>query len=258
MKQGSALAAHAAHTREVAGSIPAPAINPAVIEHHRVLVVRDDLFPGGTKARFIGAFFAMADEAVYASPAEGGAQTALATVARQLGKRATIFVAQRIRPHPRTLEAARLGAKVVSVQPGYLSVVQARAREYCTRTGAALVPFGVDTEFAVDAIARAAASLNIEPDEVWCAAGSGVLARGLARAWPAAKRHVVQVGRTLNAADVAGATIHGYPLPFGREARIKPPFPSDPHYDAKAWELCAARRGQGRVVFWNVAGPARP
>lgn len=258
MTQGSALAARAAHTREEAGSIPAPATSPVVVEHGGVFVVRDDLYPGGTKARFIGAFFRDADEAVYASPAEGGAQTALATVARQLGKRATIFVAQRIRPHARTLEAARLGAKIVSVQPGYLSVVQARAREYCERTGAALVPFGFDVEFAVEAIACAAASLRIEPDEVWCAAGSGVLARGLARAWPSARRHVVQVGRALNAADVAGAMIHDYPLPFGREGHVRPPFPSDPHYDAKAWERCAARKGPGRVVFWNVAGPARP
>jgi len=227
-------------------------------DHDNVLVVRDDLYPGGTKARFIGAFFASADEAVYASPAEGGAQTALATVARQLGKRATIFVAQRLRPHSRTLEAARLGAKIVTVQPGYLSVVQARAREYCERTGAALVPFGVEAEFAIDAIAQTAASLAIEPDEVWCAAGSGVLARGLARAWPAARRHVVQIGRALSPTDVAGAVIHEYPLPFGREAQSRPPFPSDPHYDAKAWELCAARKGPGRVLFWNVAGPARP
>jgi hypothetical protein len=258
LKQGSALAARAAHTREVAGSIPAPATIPLLAEHDGILVVRDDLYLGGTKARFIGAFFAGADEAVYASPVEGGAQTALATVARQLGKRATIFVAQRLRPHSRTLEAARLGAKIVTVQPGYLSVVQARAREYCERTGAALVPFGVDADFAIDAIAQAAGSLAIEPDEVWCAAGSGILARGLARAWPAARRHVVQIGRALSPTDVAGAAIHEYPLPFGREARNKPPFPSDPHYDAKAWELCAARKGPGRVLFWNVAGPARP
>lgn len=256
--QGGAAAARAAHAREVAGSIPAPATAPIVIEHDGVLVVRDDLFPGGTKARFIGAFFTGADEAVYASPAEGGAQTALATVARQLGKRATIFVAQRASPHPRTLEAARLGAKIITVQPGYLSVVQARAREYCQRTEAALVPFGVDAEFAIAAIAQTAASLAIDPDEVWCAAGSGVLVRGLARAWPKARHHAVQIGRALAPAEVGGATIHVYSAPFGRKARIKPPFPSDPHYDAKAWELCAARKGPGRVLFWNVAGSAQP
>jgi hypothetical protein len=61
----------------------------------------------------------------------------------------------------------------------------------------------------------------------------------------------------LTANEVAGATIHVYPWPFGREAKTKPPFPSDPHYDAKAWEQCAARKSSGCVLFWNVAGPAQ-
>jgi threonine dehydratase len=139
--------------------------------------------------------FEGADESVYASPAEGGAQVALATVARQLGKQATIFVARRASPHPRTMEAAKLGANVISVASGYLSVVQARAREYCTRTGARLMPFGGDMPEALNTIAAAACAIGIEPDEVWCASGSGVLARGLAAAWPHARRHAVQVER---------------------------------------------------------------
>ena len=168
---------------------------PQVIEHDGVLVVRDDLFPGGTKARFLPLLFDGADEVVYASAAEGGAQTALATVASQLGKRATIFVARRAQPHPRAFMAKRLGAKIMQVSPGYLSTVQARARDYCRQVGARLAPFGVDTPEAIAAIAAAARSIGIEPDEVWCASGSGVLARGLATAWPNARRHVVQVGR---------------------------------------------------------------
>jgi Pyridoxal-phosphate dependent enzyme len=231
---------------------------PQVIEHDGVLVVRDDLFPGGTKARFLPLLFDGADEVVYASAAEGGAQTALATVAAQLGKRATIFVAKRAQPHSRAMMAKRLGAKIMQVSPGYLSTVQARARDYSRQVGARLAPFGVDTPEAIQAIAAAARSIGIEPDEVWCGSGSGVLARGLATAWPAARRHVVQVGRALSANEVAGATIHVYPVPFGRETKNKPPFPSDPHYDAKAWEQCAARKGLGRVLFWNVAGPAQP
>ena len=103
---------------------------PIVENHNGVLVVRDDLFEGGTKARFIPLLFFGTDEVVYASPAEGGAQTALATVASQLSKRATIFVAKRARPHPRTLMAKRLGAQIVPVSPGYLNVVQARAIKY--------------------------------------------------------------------------------------------------------------------------------
>jgi hypothetical protein len=225
-----------------------------ILEVHRgITVVRDDLFPGGTKARFIGSVFDGAAEAVYASPPEGGAQTALATVAKALGKRATIFVAQRAKPHARTLEAARLGAKVVPVAPGYLTVVKARAKAYCRDTGAFLIPFGADFPGAPEAIAAAALSTGEAPDEVWCAAGSGVLARGLALAWPDAQRHVVQIGRELSPKDVAGAKIHVHPRKFSDRAALAAPFPSDPHYDAKAWEFCLAKRGPGRVLFWTVA-----
>jgi cysteine synthase len=157
-------------------------ITPQLIEHDGILVVRDDLLPGGTKARFLPVLFEDADEVVYASAAEGGAQTALATVAAQLGKRATIFVAKRAHPHPRALMAKRLGAKIMQVSPGYLSTVQARAREYSRQIGAKLVPFGVDMPEAIETVAAAARSIGIEPDEVWCASGSGVLARALAKA----------------------------------------------------------------------------
>jgi hypothetical protein len=135
--------------------------------------------------------------------------------------------------------------------------VQARAREYSQRVGAWLAPFGVDTPEAIEIIAGAARTIDVEPDEVWCASGSGVLARGLAKAWPNARRHVVQVGRKLEPDEVASATIHPSSLPFSRESHTRPPFPSDPHYDAKAWEACKAKRAPvGRVLFWNVTGPA--
>lgn len=227
-----------------------------MIVHDGIHVVRDDLFPGGTKARYLPFLFDGVDEVVYATPAEGGAQTALATVAAQLGKQATLFVAARQIPHPRALMAKRLGAKVYQVRPGYLSVVQARAKLYCEDTGARLVPFGVDVPEAQEAIATAARATGLEPDEVWCAAGSGVLARGLALAWPKATRHVVQVGRNVSAGDVAGATVHKASLPFARASKAMPPFPSDPHYDAKAWEIAKARHGAGLVIFFNVTGPA--
>ena len=83
---------------------------PIVQTHSGIWVVRDDLHPGGTKARFIGQVFDGVQEAVYASPPEGGAQTALAHVARALGKKATIFVAQRAKPHARTTWARAVWA----------------------------------------------------------------------------------------------------------------------------------------------------
>ncbi len=154
--------------------------------------------------------------------------------------------------------AKRLGAKIVQVEPGYLSVVQARAEAYCKLVGATLAPFGVDFPAAIGAIAAAASALRVEPAEVWCAAGSGVLARALAAAWPQARRHVIEVGRSLMPSEVAGARIHLAGQPFGAIAKVQTPFPSDLHYDAKAWGIAKqkARRGAGLVVFWNVTGPA--
>lgn len=194
-------------------------------------------------------------EVVYASPAEGGAQTALATVARDLGKRATIFVAKRAQPHPRALMAKALGAKVLQVSPGYLAVVQARAAAYAAARGALLAPFGVDLPEAIDVIAQAAGQID-QPDEFWCASGSGVLYRGLRKAWPDARGNVVQIGRALEASDVPGARVWVAPEPFGKASRAPCPFPSDPHYDRKAWAICQANKGAGRVAFWNVVGPA--
>lgn len=229
---------------------------PIVVEHDGVHVVRDDLVGGGTKARYMVALFDQADEIVYATPAEGGAQTALAWAARELGKRATLFVAKRKEPHPRAFMAKALGAKVLQVTPGYLAVVQKRAKDYCAATGATLAPFGVDMPEAIETIAAAARSTGLEPDEVWCAAGSGVLARGLAAAWPNARRHVVQVGRKLSPDEVAGATIHVHRLAYSQQSKADCPFPTDPHYDRKAWEICRREHGGGVVAFWNVTGPA--
>lgn len=233
-------------------------IVPAIEEHSGIGVVRDDLFPGGTKARFIPRLFDHADEVVYASPAQGGAQYALAFVARELGKRATIFVADRKQPHARQFEAKALGAKVVLVSFGMLSNVQARARDYAKEAGATLAPFGMDTPEAIELISAAAIALKESPDEVWCSAGSGTLCRSLRKAWPKAHHVAVAVGRNIPPEDVGGSEVIRYPKPFEHHALTAPPFPSDPHYDAKAWEIATARKRAGRrIVFWNVTGPAR-
>ena len=64
----------------------------------------------------------------------------------------------------------------------------------------------------------AAVATGPEPDEVWCAAGSGALARGMALTWPNARRHVVQIGRELAPKDVGRAGIHIHRRAFGQVA----------------------------------------
>lgn len=232
---------------------------PVVYRFDGIDVVRDDLYSGGTKARFLRPMLARASERefVYASPAEGGAQTSLSTVCKELGKKATIFLAKRAEQHPRAAMVKRLGGKIVRVSPGYLNVVQARAATYAKKKKAMLFAFGLDSEEAVNMIAAAARATGRNPTEVWCAAGSGTLARGLHLAWPKARLIAVQVGRALMSEDVGGGEIVAYDRPFSGVARTQPPFPSDPHYDAKAWELCLANANRRkRVLFWNVMGPA--
>lgn len=229
--------------------------SPRLIKHDGVWVARDDLIGGGTKARYILPLFEQANEIVYATPAQGGAQTALAWAAKQTGKKATLFVAARKEPHERAVLAKALGAQIMQVRPGYLNVVQKHAKEYCRATGSMLAPFGMDTPAAIDIIAAAAKATGAMPDEVWCASGSGTLARALANAWPNARRHVVQVGRKLTADAVAGAVIHIHPQSFASKAKTAPPFPSDWYYDAKAWQICQQAKGSGTVLFWNVTGP---
>ena len=46
-------------------------IEPRVIEHDDVFVVRDDLFPGGTKARFLPSLFDGVSEVVLRKPSRG-------------------------------------------------------------------------------------------------------------------------------------------------------------------------------------------
>ena len=227
---------------------------PLVQDHDGILVVRDDHIPGGTKRSFADQLIAGHREVVYASPAYGGAQIAIAHAARELGVEATIFCAKRNRPHPRTMEAHQAGAKIVQVPAGYLSNVKAKARAYCQQTGAHLLPFGLETETAFTAIAARAASAQQQAgdiDQVWCVGGSGVLCRGLQRGITARSFHVVQIGRTLQPADIGAAKVYIHPLDFAQDAKIRPPFPSCSNYDAKAWEF-VKRYSAGRVLFWNV------
>lgn len=224
---------------------------PVVELHEGVQVVRDDLLPGGTKSRAIAPLMqrqAVA-EFVYASPAQGYAQVALAHCARLLGRCATVFTAQRRVPHPLTEAAAGMGASVVMVPHGYLSVVQARAKAYAAASGASLVPFGVDDPACLEAVAASARSTGLAPAAVWSVAGSGVLTRALQLAWPQAQFYAVVVGK--QDCDTGRAHRIVYPGPFERPAKVLPPFPSAACYDAKAWEFIHSQARPG-ALFWNV------
>lgn len=229
---------------------------PVVEQIGNVFVVREDLIPGGSKRRFIDKLLQTdADEYVYPATAYGGAQIALALAARAAGKKSTLFVAKRKILHPRTQEAQTAGANVIQVPMGYFTVICARAREYCQRTGASLLPLGFDSEDALASIAETATLVRErygQFDEVWAASGSGTLLRGLQRADLGKAYFGVAVGKNKNN-NAGGAKLISHPRAFVDDALIMPPFPSCSNYDAKVWEYVSQRR-KGRVLFWNVMG----
>ena len=231
-----------------------------IVIHDGIHVVRDDMIPGGTKRRFVDGFVTgPQEEFVYATPAYGGAQIALAIATRAAGKRCTIFVAKRGALHPRTIEAQRAGAKIMEIPYGYLSNITGKARAYCAQSGAFMIPHGFDTLDARSQLAAAALTVRRTHgifDEVWCVAGSGTLMRSIQQAALGRRYVAVAVRRkTPNVGAAAELIIH--PQEFGCDARMPPPFPSCSNYDAKAWQHLKARHGSPprcRVLFWNVMG----
>lgn len=186
---------------------------------------------------------------VYASPVYGHAQLALAYAARDYGKLAHVFCAKRKIPHPLTVQAHAVGALIHEVPNGYLTVVTARAREYCHHNSWKLLPFGLDDPTFIDTLADVARALPVLPKEVWSISSSGVLTRALQQSWPNAQFFGIRVGAEPNAGK---ATVLVAPEQFSQDARILPPFPSNLNYDAKAWRFIKEQASKG-ALFWNVA-----
>jgi hypothetical protein len=222
----------------------------------RINVVRDDAMIGGTKQAAIMSLLFDGhwpeSDLAYAGPRQGFAQVALAAACLAAGRQAHVFVCDSTADHPRTAMARQLGAKIHAVPFGRLNVVQAAARRWeAEGEGRRVLPFGLDCPEMIEAIAtRAKRAKFIAPTEAWCCAGSGVLARALAKAWPSAQINVVQIGRPPILPP--GAMLHVAREAFEDDALVPPPYPSCSNYDAKAWIFVLACAREGALV-WNVA-----
>lgn len=228
--------------------------NLVLKKHDGVWVVRDDLFPYGSKVRFLDEFFAgiLEREVVYgSSPRWGFAQISVAYLAKRHGKRATLFLPKAKGLSPYSKRALALGAKVVEVPMGFLTVCEAKARRHATRVGGRLLNCGLDYPEVIERVTEVAKSITLEPEEIWTVAGSGVLTRGLQEAFPNADVFAVRVGKSLTKRAAGRAVVIEHPQPFGRPAKIPPPFPSVPEYDAKAWQHIP-KDGKKVRLFWNV------
>ncbi len=218
-------------------------------------VVREDLLEGGSKVRFLPYLVGDADEIVFGGPFCGGAPYALSVLGREFDRKVTLFYAERKKLHPRQIQAADNGATIVQVPHGRMSVVQSRARKYCERTGALFLPLGFDVPEAADPFIEVMAGVRQrvgDPDQVWCATGSGMLARCLGVGFPNSEVVGVAVGlasRHEKQRMPENVRLLTAPEKFEQESKAACPFPSNPNYDLKAWaQMVPAPRRQDAVL----------
>lgn len=234
---------------------------PIIEEHEGVKVVREDLVAGGSKIRFLPHIVGDAKEIVFGGPFCGGAPYALSVWGSRMGAKITLFYAKRRDLHWRQEAAFRLGADIYQVPAGRMSVVQHRARTYAADHDALFLPLGFDLKHATEPFVEVMRGVRdqVGPmDEVWCATGSGMLARCLAEAFPEARICGAVVGlKSRNGAQdfPPNVMLFQAPYEFAEPCRTVAPFPCCRNYDAKAWEfLSAAPKDGTRRLFWNVLG----
>ena len=228
---------------------------PIIREHDGIQVVRDDLIEGGTKRR---AFYTYVKsrpktyEFVYASPRQGYAQLSLAYACKDLNRKCTVTVPQGKR-YWLTDEAEELGCNIIEVPMGFLTNIQAKAKNYCLENGAHLIPFGGDHPIIIEAMRKTALSLDVNPTEVWTVMSSGVLSRGLQGAWPDAKVYGVRIGHNTTPREQGRAETYKSRYQFHQECKEpeRPPFQSSLTYDSKAWTFIQKHATKG-ALFWNV------
>ena len=187
-----------------------------------VNVFRDDVLEGGTKQRAMGVMIrdSSADRFVYAGPAEGYAQVALAYVCKLYGKKSTVVLPRRRdrRLHALTVVAKSHGVCVVEVPPrngngvARLKDVQAYAERMVKEHNEEkhegdvmeLLPFGLHCdEFVSELVQRLkdcipeTLRLKDPPKRLWTVAGSAALLASFAKVWPSTKFMVVQVGKKI-------------------------------------------------------------
>lgn len=231
-------------------------------QYYGINVLRDDLLPGGTKSIILPNIKPIlepnkiySNEYVYATPVYGGFQIALSIYCKQNNIKATIFCAKRAKRHENTQRCIDEGAKVIEIPHGYLTVVEKASRHYCEQMNAHKIVFGAKNESNIKALSvyvkAVINSLGKEPDEIWCAVGSGMLVESILKGTTSAKIHGVMVGSAYQNTHER-LTLHRYHKTFEKPSIIHAPFPSMPNYDLKAWEYCSIKSRGDSVLFWNV------
>ncbi|MFD1150562.1 hypothetical protein [Saccharothrix hoggarensis] len=238
-----------------------------------VAVAREDLLPGGTKQRAVGPYLRDAMDKgvtafVYASPAPGFAQVALAHTSRLLGAECVLFCEVLDGDfHEFSLLARSYGATIHACDS--LDRAEEEASAFSRRDDRTVkLPLGFGSEAYTAHLRRALARewadvvrhLGAAPRRLWLPVGSATLATAFRRVLPdSVELHCVDVRvleqddeRIKLLADTARVVMYRSEHRFLHAAPVPPPIPSNAYYDAKLWPLIEEHAVDGDL-WWNVA-----
>lgn len=233
-----------------------------VENHLGRMVVRCDLSGLGFKAIAAEKLISNIKEKVlvYCAPRAGHAPLAIAELAAMYGKKAVFFAPASKQPSLHQVCTIALGADLRFVKIAAMPVLNLYAKHWAEKHGAKFLAFGLSgipevTAGIVDFGDRLAQECGM-PKEFWCATSTGTMIRGLQIAWPKAAAKSIAVARNIHPGEIGAAHVSSATIPFLKECKVQPPFPTTAAYDAKAWEPCL-NEGRKNSWFINVGSDAK-
>ena len=172
-------------------------------------------------------------------------------------------------PEPEAIRvAAELGAEVVPIPGGRISICFAKARRHVTERGGVMLPFGLECAEAVTGIAQEAATvppMALRGTLVLCC-GSGVTLAGLLTGLPVLPERIIGLSSGRSLAKIEACLrrhvetlpdmleLHPAVMPYAQTPDRSCPFPTHPNYDLKAWDFLVKNLDQLRdpILFWNI------
>jgi 1-aminocyclopropane-1-carboxylate deaminase/D-cysteine desulfhydrase-like pyridoxal-dependent ACC family enzyme len=173
-------------------------------------------------------------------------------------------------PEPSWIPDARgLGAEVYPTAGNRISISFAAARKYVNEKGGAMLPFGLECQEAVAAVAAEAATTPREffqDGTIVLSCGSGVTLAGLVSGLPVLPHRIIGLssGRAVkNIMSCVRRYVKDPPncvivrealVPYSTVSTSSCPFPAHPNYDLKAWEFLKDNLSTLKepILFWNI------
>jgi hypothetical protein len=234
-----------------------------------IYVLRDDLYPGGTKARFITNFMKNSDydEFIYPGTSLGAAIVALGYAAKETKKQVTVFITERKEHNDIMQEAFGAGCGYLRfeyVPMGFYPKIKKAAERYSkdleTPNKRFLIQCGVEHDWAIQSISEFAKTIREshgQYDYVVSACSSGTLQRGLQKGELGKQYLAVATGQKNISPGVADVVKHYDIQKFESipPKEFRPPFPTVLNYDGKCWKYCKEliqKYPDKRILLWNV------